>query len=725
MTTRAIHHFIARWLCALLLLAGAGWAAADPPSRVARLAYVSGESSFSPGGEREWARAVVNRPLITGDRLWVDRGGRAELQLGIAAIRVGSATSIRFLNLDDRVTQVELPQGTLNLNVRRLGSRRCVRGRYAKPGILDPAARQLSHRSGCRWPGHHGDGAPRTGRGLRGGTRFRRWRAAQLPLLRHRPHRLRIPRAAAARRTRPLGQRARPPLGQLRVTPLCLGGSDRLPGPGPVRHLASSARLRLRLGPAQRARRLGALSGRSLGVGRALGLDLGGRSALGLCAVALWPLGLDRSHLDVGARAGEGATRVRAGPGGVRGRRRADLRQWRYRSLVPAGSTRRLPALVYGQPHVLRQCEHQQHGREQHDRHQRLRAPRTAQRHLRQPAGPGRPDGRGGGGHRAIQAGAPGNDAGERREPGPRAGHGDGAGGPGSCQRGGPGAGECASAGTSGAPGGRRADAATTTTSTLRRQAGRAGGAPRQAAGAGGRGSAEAGSRGIRTGAHGDGGQTRAAGRGAACAARVACFAGGPGAARAARAASAAALAPAPSGPTAVPARPASPVPPAAVPAPRASQPAPAAAPAPRALQPSPAAPPPNAAASRERPGQRGEGEAGGRGRGREAADCYAGPGAGGACPGGSSSGSSGTKGARRGPCGAARHEGFRSAAGTGTRSPDKAEPAISRRQPHRDPVARRPLRRHPRAAAPPALPPKAEERQPPVPPQRPAAAPP
>jgi hypothetical protein len=120
MTTRAIHHSIARWLCALLLLSAAGWAAADPPSRVARLAYVSGESSFSPGGERDWARAVVNRPLITGDRLWVDRGGRAELQLGIAAIRVGSATSIRLLNLDDRVTQIELPQGTLNLNVRRL-----------------------------------------------------------------------------------------------------------------------------------------------------------------------------------------------------------------------------------------------------------------------------------------------------------------------------------------------------------------------------------------------------------------------------------------------------------------------------------------------------------------------------------------------------------------------------------------------------------------------------
>jgi hypothetical protein len=120
MKTTSLHHLIARWLCAIVLLAASGWAAADPPSRVARLAYVSGESSFSPAGEREWVRPVVNRPLITGDRLWVDRGGRAELQLGVAAVRLGSETSMRLLNLDDRVAQVELTQGTLNLRVRRL-----------------------------------------------------------------------------------------------------------------------------------------------------------------------------------------------------------------------------------------------------------------------------------------------------------------------------------------------------------------------------------------------------------------------------------------------------------------------------------------------------------------------------------------------------------------------------------------------------------------------------
>ncbi|HMA06935.1 MAG TPA: DUF6600 domain-containing protein, partial [Ramlibacter sp.] len=114
-----------RRLGAILLLAVAGllasgWALADPPSRVARLAYIAGDISFSPGGEGEWVRASVNRPMITGDRLWVDERGRAELQLGSAVLRVGGATSLTLLNLDDRTVQVQLAQGALNVRVQRL-----------------------------------------------------------------------------------------------------------------------------------------------------------------------------------------------------------------------------------------------------------------------------------------------------------------------------------------------------------------------------------------------------------------------------------------------------------------------------------------------------------------------------------------------------------------------------------------------------------------------------
>ena len=107
-------------LVSVVALTFSGWAAADPPTRAARLGYVSGSASFSPAGEPDWVQAVVNRPLTTGDRLWADAGSRAELQVGGAAIRLGELTSVTLLNVDDRIVQVQLSQGTLKVRVRRM-----------------------------------------------------------------------------------------------------------------------------------------------------------------------------------------------------------------------------------------------------------------------------------------------------------------------------------------------------------------------------------------------------------------------------------------------------------------------------------------------------------------------------------------------------------------------------------------------------------------------------
>ncbi len=92
----------------------------DPPTRVGRLSYVHGAVSFVPAGENDWVEAQLNRPLVTGDKLWTDNGSRAELEVGPAAIRMDAQTSFDFLNLDDNTAQVELTQGTLNLRVRRM-----------------------------------------------------------------------------------------------------------------------------------------------------------------------------------------------------------------------------------------------------------------------------------------------------------------------------------------------------------------------------------------------------------------------------------------------------------------------------------------------------------------------------------------------------------------------------------------------------------------------------
>ncbi len=113
------------WLTiSLLVLATASLASAaealDPPSRVARLNYLSGTVSFQPGGLDNWVPAVVNRPLTTGDQMWVDDGARAELHIGSTVFRVASATSFDILNLSDNSTQIKLSVGLLTVRVRHL-----------------------------------------------------------------------------------------------------------------------------------------------------------------------------------------------------------------------------------------------------------------------------------------------------------------------------------------------------------------------------------------------------------------------------------------------------------------------------------------------------------------------------------------------------------------------------------------------------------------------------
>jgi flagellar biosynthesis GTPase FlhF len=92
----------------------------DPPTRVARLAYLEGSISLQPGGADEWVAAPLNRPITTGDKVWADQDSRAELQLDGSALRLSSNTSVSFLNLSDSVSQIQLSVGTLLVRVRRL-----------------------------------------------------------------------------------------------------------------------------------------------------------------------------------------------------------------------------------------------------------------------------------------------------------------------------------------------------------------------------------------------------------------------------------------------------------------------------------------------------------------------------------------------------------------------------------------------------------------------------
>lgn len=93
---------------------------ADPPARVARLSYASGDLGLMPAGSTDWSTADVNRPLTNGDKLSSGPDARAELELGGAALRINSQSDIGVLNLNDQIGQFELTQGTLSLTVRSI-----------------------------------------------------------------------------------------------------------------------------------------------------------------------------------------------------------------------------------------------------------------------------------------------------------------------------------------------------------------------------------------------------------------------------------------------------------------------------------------------------------------------------------------------------------------------------------------------------------------------------
>src|SRR5580700_9093128 len=93
---------------------------ADPPSRVARLNFIQGSISFQPAGTSDWVDANPNRPLTTGDQLWVDQDSRGELHLGGSVLRIAGQTAVSFLNLTDQAVQIQVAQGSADLRVLHL-----------------------------------------------------------------------------------------------------------------------------------------------------------------------------------------------------------------------------------------------------------------------------------------------------------------------------------------------------------------------------------------------------------------------------------------------------------------------------------------------------------------------------------------------------------------------------------------------------------------------------
>src|SRR5258708_22978225 len=79
---------------------------------VARVSLMHGDVSTQRGDSGDWSAAVLNQPVMTGDKVSTGDGARTELQLDFANIlRLGPNSKVNFANLTQKDIQIQLSQG--------------------------------------------------------------------------------------------------------------------------------------------------------------------------------------------------------------------------------------------------------------------------------------------------------------------------------------------------------------------------------------------------------------------------------------------------------------------------------------------------------------------------------------------------------------------------------------------------------------------------------------
>ena len=90
-------------------------AAGDPPGRVGRLAFVQGTVSFHDNEQTDWAPALVNTPVTSGDAIWTEPNARSEISIAGTRLRMDSTSQLDMLALDDTQTRMQLDQGRIDI----------------------------------------------------------------------------------------------------------------------------------------------------------------------------------------------------------------------------------------------------------------------------------------------------------------------------------------------------------------------------------------------------------------------------------------------------------------------------------------------------------------------------------------------------------------------------------------------------------------------------------
>ncbi len=148
---------IGAWLVVML----APLAMAQEAERgVARVSLLNGEVTTQRGDSGEWVAAVVNAPLVAGDKIYAARGSRAELQFDSSNfLRIGEDTQVILASLEGQRHQLQLAKGIITYRILRdrtadveistpvVGVRPVQRGIY-RIAVLEDGQTEITVRDG-------------------------------------------------------------------------------------------------------------------------------------------------------------------------------------------------------------------------------------------------------------------------------------------------------------------------------------------------------------------------------------------------------------------------------------------------------------------------------------------------------------------------------------------------------------------------------------------------
>ena len=90
----------------------------DPPTRVGRLARLSGSVSFHAQDDEQWNPATLNFPVVQGNAFWTEPNAQAVIEISASRIAMAPGTELDVATLTDTAFQGTQSQGELYLRVR-------------------------------------------------------------------------------------------------------------------------------------------------------------------------------------------------------------------------------------------------------------------------------------------------------------------------------------------------------------------------------------------------------------------------------------------------------------------------------------------------------------------------------------------------------------------------------------------------------------------------------